>query len=85
MADLGSSGKDAGTSIREMRCPIAILYGEKSRFFSSEVCDYLGSLLPPENLLAIGAAYHHLFLDQPLAFLLAVRVILGRWQGPGTL
>ena len=80
MEDLDSSGLDAGTSIRQMACPVAIIYGEKSRFFDPGVRNYLGTLLPAEDLYPVHAAHHHLFLDQPLVFDQVLRDLLSRWQ-----
>ncbi len=85
MVDLDSSGRDAATAIQQMACPVAIIYGEESRFFNADVCNYLNSLLPAEDLHPILAAHHHLFLDQPLAFVEALRNVLNRWQALGAI
>jgi len=80
MLDLDASGQDAGTMIKNLKCQTGIIYGDNSRFFGSETRDYVSSLLPAENLRSVTDAYHHLFLDQPLAFLAALRDLLNGWN-----
>lgn len=60
---------DAITMVKTIRCKVAFIYGEKSRFFPSEAVPMLESLIDPELLAHIDGAHHHVFLDQPLAFI----------------
>ena len=52
-----------------LTCPVGYVYGELSRFFAkAEQLSLLTELIPPERAHRIPGAYHHVFLDQPLAF-----------------
>ncbi|WP_422345424.1 alpha/beta fold hydrolase [Parasphingorhabdus sp.] len=61
----------------------AIVYGEKSRLFDGDSAAYLrelgGSHIP---MIAVPQAEHHLMLDQPLAFVTALRSVLALWDTP---
>ncbi len=60
---------------------LAIIYGENSRLFDGDSAAYLrelgGTHIP---MIAIPDAEHHLMLDQPLAFVTALRSVLGLWD-----
>ena len=67
--------------LRQLRCRIGILYGEKSALFPPEVRQYVHQLVDRRGpVSAIPEAYHHLFLDQPLAFVAALRILLADWH-----
>ncbi len=59
---------------------LAIVYGEKSKLFDGDSAAYLrelgGNHIP---MIAVPEAEHHLMLDQPLAFVTALRSILALW------
>jgi pimeloyl-ACP methyl ester carboxylesterase len=61
----------------------AIVYGENSRLFDGDSAAYLrelgGSHIP---MIAVPQAEHHLMLDQPLAFVTALRSVLALWDTP---
>ncbi len=60
-----------------LNLPVSIVYGAESESFTEESLRYTESLLP--NLVAterIEEAQHHVFLDQPLAFVDALRRVL---------
>lgn len=61
--------------------PKAIIHGSDSRLFSRESTEYIreidGNNIP---IIAVPEARHHLMLDQPLAFVTAIRSILSVWQ-----
>ncbi len=54
--------------------PVALVYGADSDLFTEVTRDYLESMIPGDvQSVAIEKAGHHLFLDQPLAFVEALR------------
>lgn len=69
---------DAVSMLKEVKCPTGFIYGENSRFFPPEAVTLLESIIEPDLLLSIPNAHHHLFLDQPLAFIDTLGKILSR-------
>jgi len=64
-----------------VRCRVALLRGERSVVVPPETGEYMYELLNRSApLVAIPEAHHHLILDQPLAFIAAVRALLADWQ-----
>src|SRR6478672_6687832 len=54
--------------IKESRCPMALIRGDRSRLIRAEDAAYAMSLLPPgAPHIAIPDADHHVMVDQPLA------------------
>jgi pimeloyl-ACP methyl ester carboxylesterase len=67
--------------LAEVRCRIAIFRGEFSDLVTPEVSEYMSELLGRNApFVEIPQAYHHLTLDQPLAFIAALRAILADWE-----
>jgi pimeloyl-ACP methyl ester carboxylesterase len=63
-----------------LQCPVAIVWGSQSVLFDDEVLAYNASLAPAGSpRIAIPAARHHLMVDQPLAFVTALRGLLSAW------
>jgi pimeloyl-ACP methyl ester carboxylesterase len=63
------------------RCRIALLRGEKSVVVPPETGEYMYELLNRSApVVEIPEAYHHLILDQPLAFVASVRALLADWE-----
>ncbi|GAA0477808.1 alpha/beta hydrolase [Parasphingorhabdus litoris] len=62
---------------------LAIIYGENSKLFDGDSAAYLrelgGNHIP---MIAVPKAEHHLMLDQPLAFVTALRSVLALWENP---
>jgi pimeloyl-ACP methyl ester carboxylesterase len=60
---------------------LAIVYGENSKLFDADSVAYLrelgGTHIP---MIAVPKAEHHLMLDQPLAFVTALRSVLALWD-----
>jgi len=79
MADLSTTDTDPGDILRNMQCPLAIIYGDKSRFFNAEGKAYVQTLVAKDSVVSIQDAHHHLFLDQPLLFISALRGLLTSW------
>ncbi|MES2264554.1 MAG: alpha/beta hydrolase [Pseudomonadota bacterium] len=64
-----------------MRCRVAMMRGELSAIVPPEIGDYMYELLERSApLVEIPQAGHHLMVDQPLAFLAALRAILAGWE-----
>ncbi|MEX0943696.1 MAG: alpha/beta hydrolase [Pseudomonadales bacterium] len=67
---------DSVSMISRIPCPIGFIYGQQSRFFPPENIERLNQLIDPTLLAAIPDAHHHVFLDQPLAFIDSLAGIL---------
>lgn len=66
----------AADMVSGMQIPVGFIYGEKSRFFPPAIADGLGSILDSTLIRAVPNAYHHVFVDQPLAFIEALKDLL---------
>lgn len=70
----------------QVRIPKAVIYGGLSALFPAEVLTHMRNLAAHRAaFVEIPDAHHHLFLDQPIAFVSAVRAVLEGWRlAPGT-
>ena len=60
---------------------VALFRGELSHLVTPDVSDYMHEVLGRNApVVAIPEAYHHLIIDQPLAFVSALRAILADWE-----
>lgn len=67
--------------LANVRCRVALLRGELSTVVPPETGEYMYELLrrnAPQ--VEVPEAHHHLLLDQPLAFITAVRALLADWE-----
>lgn len=72
---------DAAARLRATKCRIAIFRGERSRLMPPEVREYMFNLLGrAAPVVDIPEARHHVMLDQPLAFVAALRALLADWN-----
>jgi pimeloyl-ACP methyl ester carboxylesterase len=75
--DLLSSLKDGERQPEDyanLRVKLGLIYGEKSELFSSRTLDYMRELIPQDfPAYSVADAQHHVFLDQPLAFVETLR------------
>ncbi len=56
--------------------------GAKSKLIQEVDADYLMSLIAPGSpQVVIPEAEHHVMIDQPLAFVSALRALLAAWPG----
>ncbi len=70
-----------GETLRQVRCRVALLRGEHSVIVPPDIASYMYDLLDRHApVISIPEAHHHLTLDQPLAFVAALRTLLGEWQ-----
>jgi pimeloyl-ACP methyl ester carboxylesterase len=68
--------------LRNVRCPIALMWGERSQLLNTEVQAYMRGLAPAGTpVVEIPDADHHVMVDQPLAFVAALRGLLSAWPG----
>ena len=62
-------------------CRVALFRGELSIVVPPETGEYMYELLNRSApLIEIPQAHHHLILDQPLAFIAALRALLADWE-----
>jgi pimeloyl-ACP methyl ester carboxylesterase len=67
--------------LRSVRLRVALLRGQYSRVVNPETGEYMVELLDRSApLVEIPEAHHHLLLDQPLAFIAALRALLADWE-----
>ena len=72
---------DMGARLAATRCRIAIMRGEFSVLLPAEIGEYMFNLLGrAAPVIEIPQARHHVMLDQPLAFVAALRALLADWD-----
>lgn len=75
----GVDREDAERDLAALELPLALLYGAESELFSGRTLAHMQRIAPrPFEASALPEARHHLFLDQPLAFVEALEGILRR-------
>ncbi len=78
---LRTSPKAPRDYLAATRCRIALMRGEFSAMVPPETGEYMVELLNRNApLVEIPQAHHHLILDQPLAFIAALRALLADWE-----
>ena len=71
---------DPVAMVKRARSPLAIIRGAKSQLFQPDDAAYLLSLIAPGSpYVEIPEAEHHVMIDQPLAFVAALRALLAAW------
>jgi len=66
--------------LQAVRCRAALMFGENSKLVSRATASYMSSLMGPQApIVEIPEAEHHVMLDQPIAFVAAVRMLLQSW------
>lgn len=72
---------DYGRELALVRCRLAVLHGELSSIVDVTITEYMAERLGrTAPFVEIPQAHHHLILDQPLAFVAAVRALLADWE-----
>lgn len=67
--------------LQAMSCRLAIIRGEESALMPDDVGVYMQELLGHQvSYVSIPHARHHVMLDQPLAFVAALRMMLAEWD-----
>ena len=69
------------TDLASIPCRTAVIFGEESKLFSQEIADYMFKVLDSNvPFVSIPEAEHHIWLDQPLAFISTLRTLLAEWR-----
>jgi pimeloyl-ACP methyl ester carboxylesterase len=69
------------TDLAGIPCRMAVIFGEESKLFSQEIADYMFKVLDRSvPFVSIPEAEHHIWLDQPLAFISTLRTLLAEWR-----
>jgi len=78
---LRASSRRPRDYLARVRCRVALIRGQFSAIVPPETSQYMVELLNRNApLVEIPQAHHHLMLDQPLAFIAAVRALLTDWE-----
>ena len=70
---------DLEEDYKSIGIPVALIYGAQSESFKARSAEYMKELKGDLSVLEIADAQHHLFLDQPMAFVEAVKQVLSDW------
>ena len=71
---------DGAPILAAARAPMALIRGATSKVMHPEDADYLMSFLTPGSPdVVVPEAEHHVMIDQPLAFVAALRALLATW------
>ena len=67
--------------LESIRCRVALFTGELSVIVPPDTAEYMYELMGRvAPVISIPEAHHHLMLDQPLAFVAALRTLLADWE-----
>jgi len=71
---------DLALELTMIKCPVALMWGSRSKLMSGKLLEYVMQLAPPDSpKIEIPDAEHHVMIDQPLAFVAALRGLLAGW------
>jgi pimeloyl-ACP methyl ester carboxylesterase len=71
---------DFSRILTEIRAPTAMVWGDRSGLMDKETIDYMLSRMPRDMpKVVIPDADPHVMVDQPLAFVAAIRALLAGW------
>ena len=74
-------GENMHEELARLKVRVGVIYGEDSYLFTQEIADFMFKVLDESvPFVGIPEAQHHLFLDQPLAFVSALRTLLAEWR-----
>lgn len=66
--------------LRAARCPLAFIYGENSMFARGDGISHLQAEAQGRSpFVMMPNAWHHLMMDQPIAFIATLRTLLSAW------
>ena len=72
--------EDVKADFESIAIECALIYGDSSEYFSAKSAAYMKELLPHLEEPELADAQHHLFLDQPLAFMEVLSAQLDAWS-----
>ena len=68
--------------LKSLTCRKSLIYGADSAMVTLDIATHMTKLFQQgEPVICMPEAHHHLFLDQPLAFVATLRAILSGWNG----
>jgi pimeloyl-ACP methyl ester carboxylesterase len=71
---------DLALELSHIKCPVALMWGGRSKLMSGKLRDYAIRMAPKGTpLIEIPEAEHHIMIDQPLAFVAALRGLFAGW------
>ena len=74
-------GEPVREYLQAVGCRAALIFGEKSALVSRKTAAYMSTLMGPRApIVEVPEARHHVMLDQPLAFVAALRMLLDSWM-----
>lgn len=74
-------GLDPAEMLKAAQCRIAIIRGEESDLMPDDVGRYMRSLLGHQvPFVSVPHARHHVMIDQPIAFISTLRMLLAEWD-----
>ena len=66
--------------LQAVRSRASLMFGERSALVSRKTASYMSQLMGPSApIVEVPEAQHHVMLDQPLAFVAALRMLLENW------
>ena len=72
--------RDSTQDFANAKCPVGVMWGSRSKLITDEGIAYMRSLARPNSpFVAVPEANHHVMVDQPLAFVAALRGLLAGW------
>jgi len=78
-----TGGRPPYEMVQEVVCPLAFMRGTDSAVVPDDVWAYMQSLIGDRApFVSIPHAYHHVMLDQPLAFITGLRALLAGFFKP---
>ena len=78
--DAASRPLSQEAELAQARAPLAFLYGDRSALMDADAVAYTrANAAPGTPFVALPQAAHHLMLDQPIAFVAALRSLLTCW------
>lgn len=73
-------GEPYHEELKALKCRSALIYGATSAVVSRRTVAYMSKVMGPQApVVEIPEAHHHVMLDQPLAFVAALRAIFDGW------
>jgi pimeloyl-ACP methyl ester carboxylesterase len=68
--------------LHEIRCPITLVNGQYSQIMRAKrIADVAARLPSGTPHILMPESYHHLMVDQPIAFVAVLRAMIAKWQG----
>jgi pimeloyl-ACP methyl ester carboxylesterase len=73
-------GEPYDAELKALKCRAALIYGDSSAIVSRRTVVYMSKIMGRQApVVQIPEAHHHVMLDQPLAFIAALRAVLDGW------